>query len=428
MDFYNIAFEQTVLSSAINAFTPDESDAILSQLKAELFYLPTHQNIYNAINTLQRENKPIDEEFIKTTLQKDKLFDEQVMLEILIKNPVSDVTQYVDQLKELSRKRKLDAMAMSMQKMIRDDNASPDEVQALLEIELQQLEENSGLGQPITMQQAIYDYDHMTELPKIQTGIHKLDEMLCGGIEPAQLVHIGGEKNVGKTTIMKQILYNTSSGFDSLFFSFEMPTWKMAKYTKQMKGAADLNRYHIIDTQMMKSRDVMDVARMIRMRHRKNNIRFVLIDSKMKLTHKTFQGSSDSDRKGDIDAILNAVVQETGIVLIMIVQLSKNDIKEGSMSSYGSGLSDYEADMQLMMYRSKDNDNAVELKVSKNRQEVEHEPIKLWLDTQEMKFTDMRVVETEYTTIPQHNTNQYQTQQQPPQQNFNETFDMAIIG
>lgn len=426
MEFYNLAFEQTVLSSAINAFTPDESNSILSQLKAELFYLPAHQNIYNAINTLQRENKPIDEEFIKATLQKEKLFDEQVMLEILIKNPVSDVTQYVDQLKELSRKRKLDAMAMSMQKMIRDDNASPDEVQAMLEIELQQLEESSGLGQPITMQQAIYEYDHMTEPPKIQTGLRKLDEMLCGGIEPAQLVHVGGEKNVGKTTLMKQVLYNTSSGFDSLFFSFEMPAWKMAKYTKQMKGAADLNRYRIIDTQMMKSTDVMDVARMIRIQHRKNNIRFVLIDSKMKLTHKSFKGSNDSDRKGDIDAILNAVVQETGIVLMMIVQLSKSDIKDGSMSSYGSGLSDYEADMQLMMYHSKDNDNAVELKVSKNRQEVKHEPIKLWLDTDELRFTDVRVFETVYTPMTSYDTNQYQTQQ--TQQNLNDTLDIAIIG
>ncbi|SFV66755.1 hypothetical protein MNB_SM-5-606 [hydrothermal vent metagenome] len=131
----------------------------------------------------------------------------------------------------------------------------------------------------------------------------------------------------------------------------------------------------------------------------------------MKLTHKTFKGSNDSDKKGDIDAILNAAVQETGIVLLMIVQLSKSDIQNGSMSSYGSGLSDYEADMQLMMYHSKDNDNAVELKVSKNRQEVNHEPIKLWLNTDELRFVDTRMVETVYTTMPTGNANPYQTQQ-----------------
>ena len=413
MEFYNLAFEQTVLSSAINAFTPDESDAILTQLKADLFYLPAHQNIYSAINTLQIANKPIDEEFIKAELEKAKLWDEQVMLAVLMQNPVGNIEPYVEQLKELSRKRTLHALTSKIKSALIEENATADAVQAMIELELQDLESNSGIGSPITMQQAIYEYEHMQEPPKIQTGIRKLDEMLCGGIEPAQLVHIGGEKNVGKTTIMKQILYNTSNGFDSLFFSFEMPAWKMAKYTKQMKGAADLNRYRIIDTQKMKSTDVMDVARMIRMQHRKNNIRFVLIDSKMKLTHKTFKGSNDSDRKGDIDAILNAVVQETGIVLMMIVQLSKSDIKDGSMSSYGSGLSDYEADMQLMMYHSKDNDNAVELKVSKNRQEVKHEPIKLWLDTDELRFTDVRVFETVYTPMPSYNTNQSQTQQEP---------------
>jgi replicative DNA helicase len=426
MEFYNLAFEQTVLSSAINAFTPEESDAVLLQLKPELFYLPANLNIFNAINTLQRENKPIDEEFIKSVLEKEKLWDEQVMLEVLMKTPVSDITPYTEQLKELSRKRKLDAMAIAMQKMIRDDNAAPDEVQAMMEIELNSIEENMGVGTPVTMQQAIYDFEHMTEPPKIQTGIRKLDEMLCSGIEPAQLVHVGGEKNVGKTTLMKQILYNTSSGFDSLFFSFEMPAWKMAKFTKKMKGPANLNRYRIIDTQMMKSRDVMDVARMIRMEHRKNNIRFVLIDSKMKLTHKTFKGQNDSDRKGDIDAVLNAVVQETGIVLMMIVQLSKNDIKEGSMSSYGSGLSDYEADMQLMMYHSTDNDNAVEIKVTKNRQEVEHEPIKLWLDKQELKFTDVRAYETVYTPLVGEDIKTYETKQ--PQQTFNDQIEIAVIG
>lgn len=426
MEFYNLAFEQTVLSSAINAFTPEESDAVLLQLKPELFYLPANLNIFNAINTLQRENKPIDEEFIKSVLEKEKLWDEQVMLEVLMKTPVSDITPYTEQLKELSRKRKLDAMAIAMQKMIRDDNAAPDEVQAMMELELNSIEENMGVGTPVTMQQAIYDFEHMTEPPKIQTGIRKLDEMLCSGIEPAQLVHVGGEKNVGKTTLMKQILYNTSSGFDSLFFSFEMPAWKMAKFTKKMKGPANLNRYRIIDTQMMKSRDVMDVARMIRMEHRKNNIRFVLIDSKMKLTHKTFKGQNDSDRKGDIDAVLNAVVQETGIVLMMIVQLSKNDIKEGSMSSYGSGLSDYEADMQLMMYHSTDNDNAVEIKVTKNRQEVEHEPIKLWLDKQELKFTDVRAYETVYTPLVGEDIKTYETKQ--PQQTFNDQIEIAVIG
>ena len=394
---HNIAFEQTILSSVINSFEVDEREAMLLQLSADLFYLPAHQDIYYAINSLARENKTIDEEFIKSVLVREKLFDDKALIEVLVATPMRNIEPYVQELKDLSRKRKLNAIRLEIQKMLQDGSFDADAIQAVIEKQLQDMEESGGIAMPITMQQAIYEYEHMKEPPKIQTGIKQLDDMLCGGIEPAQLVHVGGEKNVGKTTLLKQILFNTSSGFDSLFFSFEMPAWKMAKYTKRMKGECNLERYRIIDTQMMRSTDVMDVARMIRIIHRKHNIRFVLIDSKMKLTHKTFKGSNESDKKGDIDAVLNAVVQETGIVLMMIVQLSKNDISNGSMSTYGSGLSDYEADMQLMMYHSKDSDGSVEIKVKKNRQEVRHDPIKLWLDQDELKFTGVRVVETVYT-------------------------------
>ena len=399
MELYNLPIERTALSSLLSTFTPDDLDDMLGVLREDLFYLPAHQHIYNAVLSLVKDNKPIDDAFLQMVLEKEGQWDENVMLEIISTTPAAKIETYADQLKELQRKRSMLELTNAMKKMILEDHASADDVQAMLELELQNAETQSGVGKPITMSQAIREYDGMTEPPKIATGIRKIDEMLCDGFEPTQLIHLGGERNIGKTTLLKQVLYNTSAGHDSLFFSFEMPAWKMAKYTKKMTGPADLNRYRIIDTQMMKSRDVMDVARMIRSEWRKNAIRFVLIDSKMKLTHKTFKGSSDSDRKGDIDAVLNAVVQETGVVVMMIVQLSKDDIKNGSMSSYGSGLSDYEADMQLMMYRSSDG-NTVELKVSKNRQEVLHEPVQLWLNTEELKFEDIRHVEVNYETAP----------------------------
>jgi len=396
-NLYNLAFEKSVLCSIL--FEPQLFEEI-GTLNNDDFYLQAHQNIYLAMLNLVRNNLPIDEEFIKKELIKENCFEEQVMLEILSANPISNVMAYVDEIKEKANLRSLLHLSSTIKKLIIEDQVSFNETLATIELQLQSYQESTGAKTPITMTQAIIDFDKMIEPPKIQTGIKKVDDMLCGGLESAQLIHVGGERNIGKTTILKQILYNTSVGFDSLFFSFEMPAWKMAKLTKKMSGPANLNRYRIIDTQMLKSRDVMDVARMIRLTWRKHGIRFVLIDSKMKLTHKTFKGNSDSDRKGDIDAILNAVVQETGIDIMMIVQLTKKDIENGFMSSYGSGLSDYEADMQIMMYHSKDNDNAVEMKISKNRQEVLHDSIKLWLDKDELKFKDTRVIETVYADTP----------------------------
>ncbi|WP_345993749.1 DnaB-like helicase N-terminal domain-containing protein [Sulfurimonas sp. HSL-1716] len=415
-NLYNLVFEKSVLSSVLFSMEEDERDEIFSRLHTEIFYLPSHRDIYDAMHNLYRSNKPIDEEFIKLQLSKQNKFDEAVMLDILSANPIANVTSYIDQIVEYAKKRKMLELATSIKKMILEDQVTTDEVQAMIDMELQKMEESSDIGMPITMRQAIYDYDNMVEPPKIATGIRKFDEMLCDGIEPAQLVHVGGERNVGKTTLLKQILFNTSVGFNSLFFSFEMPAWKMAKLTKRMKGQSNLDNYRIIDTSMMKSRDVMDVARMIRMMWRKHGIRFVLIDSKMKLTHKTFKGNSDSDRKGDIDAVLNAVVQETGITLMMIVQLSKDDIKNGTMSSYGSGLSDYEADMQIMVYHSQSGDGSVEVKVTKERQDVNHEPIKLWLNRDELKFDDVRRAETTYTVT-----------RSGIQETFNDKVEIQII-
>lgn len=221
----------------------------------------------------------------------------------------------------------------------------------------------------------------------IRTGVENLDNLLCGGFEPAQLVHIGGERNVGKTTLLKQILFNASAHYDTLFFSFEMPKWKMAKYTERMSGRSNLKRYHILDTNDMKSRDVADVARMIRTIWRKRGIRFVLLDSKMKLNHRSYKGSSDAEKKGEIDSILSAVVQETGIVLLMIVQGSRDDLKNGRMGSYGSVLSDYEADMQLMLTKI---EGGIEVSCTKNRQEVLHHPAKLWFNEKELKFESIK--------------------------------------
>lgn len=400
-NLYNVVFERAILGHIIFSIDAHDIEDTIMSLRSDQFYLPNHKDIFEAMVSLLRLNKPIDEEFLKIELDKNSKFDESIMLEILSHNPIANIDAYVAQLKEFAKKRKLLEITTSIKSMILENESTSDDVEAMISKALDDVDANSNIGSPITMEQAIYDYDHMKEPVKISTGIRKLDDMLCGGFEPAQLVHFGGEKNVGKTTILKQILFNTSVGFDSLFFSFEMPAWKMAKFTKRMKGQADFKRYRIIDTQMMKSRDVMDVVRVIKQMHRKHGIRFVLIDSKMKLTHRTFKGASEADKRGDIDAILNAAVQETGITIMMIVQISGENIKNGTMSSYGSTISDYEADMQIMMYHSKENDKSVELKVTKNRQEVKHDPIKLWLNEEEMKFEDIRKVETYYTTVPE---------------------------
>lgn len=384
---YNLAFERSVLSSLLFIHDFDTVDDMVALLNEDLFFLQAHKDICAAIMKLQSSGLPIEESFIQKHLVQTGKFDERAMVEILTANSMANIKPYIDSLMEFARKRKLEQLSFNIRKMISEENNSADDIESMLELSLSESQIKSGTTMPITMERAIEEFHNMTIPEPIRTGIESLDNLLCGGFEPAQLVHIGGERNVGKTTLMKQILFNTSVDYDTLFFSFEMPKWKMAKYTERMTGKSNMKRYHIIDTNMMKSRDVTDVARMIRTMWRKHGIRFALIDSKMKLNHRSYKGNSDAEKKGEIDSILSAVTQETGIVILMIVQASREELKSGKMGSYGSVLSDYETDMQLMLKKT---DGGIEVSCEKNRQEVLHYPAKLWFNEKELKFDSIK--------------------------------------
>lgn len=390
---YNIAFERSVLASILFIHDFSAIDDMISLLDEDLFYLQAHKDICAAIIKLYQSGLPIEESFIQKHMIQTGKFDEKIMVEILTSNSMANIKPYIDSLMEFARKRKLEQLSFSIRKMIGEENNSADDIEAMVELSLGESIIKSGMIMPITMEKAIEEFHAMTIPEPIRTGIENLDNLLCGGFEPAQLVHIGGERNVGKTTLMKQILFNTSVNYDTLFFSFEMPKWKMAKYTERMTGKSNMKRYHIIDTNMMKSRDVTDVVRMIRTMWRKNGIRFVLIDSKMKLNHRSYKGNSDAEKKGEIDSILSGVVQETGIVLMMIVQASREELKSGKMGSYGSVISDYETDMQLMLTKT---EGGIEVKCEKNRQDVLHHPVRLWFNSKELKFDSIKADIVEY--------------------------------
>ena len=109
---YNLAFERSVLSSII--FDPASFKDI--SLSANDFYLSSHQKIYEAMVWLDKEDKPIDEEFIRTYLVPRGSFDERVMVEILTANPIANVREYVARIRELAQMRALVLLGVHLQK------------------------------------------------------------------------------------------------------------------------------------------------------------------------------------------------------------------------------------------------------------------------------------------------------------------------
>lgn len=114
LEVYNIPFERSILSSII--FNPSDFTYISNQLSREYFYLVAHQNIYTAMINLTAMDKPIDEEFLRSELNRIGQFDERVMIEVLTANPIASITPYIQELAKYKDRRTLLGLSTQFKK------------------------------------------------------------------------------------------------------------------------------------------------------------------------------------------------------------------------------------------------------------------------------------------------------------------------
>jgi len=140
-NLYNLAFERSILSSIV--FEPGQFDELSTTLKKDDFYLPAHQDIFQSMITLLQRDEPIDEEFIKKELIKIKKFDEQVMLEILSANPISNTKAYVNEIKDKSLKRHLISLTTEIKRVTLEEQLSSTEVVDIVEKKLYEITQDN---------------------------------------------------------------------------------------------------------------------------------------------------------------------------------------------------------------------------------------------------------------------------------------------
>lgn len=114
VEIYNLAFERSVLSSFI--FDPINFESNSKELSTEHFYLSAHQDIYTAMINLSASDKPIDEEFLRSELNRVGRFDERAMVEILTANPISNIAPYLQELSKYKDRRTLLGLSTQFKK------------------------------------------------------------------------------------------------------------------------------------------------------------------------------------------------------------------------------------------------------------------------------------------------------------------------
>jgi predicted ATP-dependent serine protease len=201
-----------------------------------------------------------------------------------------------------------------------------------------------------------------TPRPKIMTGISVIDSN-TGGFEFGTFINIAGEAGAGKTTLLLKILTNLAEGHKVLFFSFEMYEDRLIRFIRKLTYNY-LSYENLLIEQT--HRDIRDIERIIE--QQSETVKVFVIDSIMKLESS---GEGINEKRSNISSVLAKLTQRLGIIIILINQVSKADLKEGRVDFKGSGDVAYDSDINFFINvkRNKATDEITDRKLicAKNR-------------------------------------------------------------
>ena len=253
-NMYNLNIERAVLSAII--FDPEIYEEIAAKLSPQDFYLPFHQYVFTAMEELSREEKPIDEEFLKSKLQSMGKFDEVAMLELLSANPISNTAAYLAEIKAKSAKRALATLATEIKKVTIEDDLPAEEVMNLVEKKLYEITQNNvnedfrdskeitlSMLDEINRLKALGN----SKLIGVDTGFKNLNEK-TSGFGKGDLVIIAARPAMGKTAfVLNMALKAIERNEGVAFFSLEMPAEQLMLRLLSAKTSIPLQQLRVGD-------------------------------------------------------------------------------------------------------------------------------------------------------------------------------------
>jgi len=251
-ELYNLNVEKAVLSAII--FDPEIFEEVASFLKPSDFYLPFHQHLFNAMESLFEQELPIDEEFLKKELNKSGKFDEIAMIEVLSSNPITNTKAYVQEIKAYSNKRALVTLATQIKKLTIEDDLDAAEVmdrveQKLYEITQDSVSEDFRDSKEITVAM-LKEIERLKELGNskligIDTGFENLNDK-TSGFGKGDLVIIAARPAMGKTALVLNMALKAIERNEGVaFFSLEMPAEQLMLRMLSMKTSIPLQALRV---------------------------------------------------------------------------------------------------------------------------------------------------------------------------------------
>lgn len=253
-NMYNLNIERAVLSAVI--FDPETYEDIAAKLKPHDFYLPFHQHVFAAMEELSVEEKPLDDEFLRSKLNSMGKFDEVAMLDLLSANPITNTAAYLKEIKAKSSKRALATLATEIKKVTIEDDLPAEEVMNLVEKKLYEITQNSTSddfreSKEITLAM-------MAEIERLKalgnskligtdTGFRNLNDK-TSGFGKGDLVIIAARPAMGKTALVLNMALKAIERNEGVaFFSLEMPAEQLMLRLLSAKTSIPLQALRVGD-------------------------------------------------------------------------------------------------------------------------------------------------------------------------------------
>ncbi len=375
----NMNIERAVLSAIL--FDPALLDSLV--IDAKDFYHKGHQDVFRSMKELETAEKPIDDEFLKVQMDKNGTFDEITMTHLLSANPISNVNAYLKAMKDATRSTNYD---FELKQIVGNTELDPTKKSELIKSLTEEFENSSTEVAPITAQELVEM--EFEDLPRYLTGIDFLDDIF-DGFELGQLITVTGQQETGKTQLTNQILLNIIEGHKALTFSLEFNKRKLRNYLLKKRNH-NLNNLYAI-TQDMVSGEIDQLIHIIRQNYRKNDTRFILIDSQIMLYDNSKKFNTAEEEVTSFYRKLHKVANDLDILVIVIAtkNLSATANKSRGIEIFGSKKAAHYADIQIDLSfqddMDKNNTNRM-LWVGKNKQNGIHREIETSFNRESLLF------------------------------------------
>jgi len=233
---HDVEAEKAVLSAIL--LDNDAIHAVVTEVREEDFYHPSHQILYRSMVRLRDENQPVDLTTLAAYLKGEGLLESiggaVTLVEIAdYEATPANIIHYAKIVRDRSVKRSLIATASEIVALGYEQGEPADTLLDEAESRIFALSTEKATTSlssiAIEMHEAVDHIDMLMnrsgELTGLSTGYEKLDEM-TGGLQRGELFILAARPSMGKTALALNVARNAAIDSKSkvAFFSLEMTT------------------------------------------------------------------------------------------------------------------------------------------------------------------------------------------------------------